>query len=77
MEGIEAFLEHEQVFARAFPDARAELVPSVESEDMVMAEGISRAHCPLPPVGSRALPRGPGNGGILVVVQGVRSVRGG
>jgi predicted ester cyclase len=38
--GIEAFLEHEAVFGRALPDARAELVRAVEADGIVMTEGI-------------------------------------
>jgi predicted ester cyclase len=40
LEGIEAFIAHENIFTRAFPDAAVELVSSVESGDMVMTEGF-------------------------------------
>jgi steroid delta-isomerase-like uncharacterized protein len=40
IKGLEGFLEHERVFARALPDARAELIRAVEAGDIVMAEGV-------------------------------------
>jgi predicted ester cyclase len=40
IEGLDAFLAHERVFATAFPDARAELIRAVESGDTVMTEGV-------------------------------------